>query len=166
MPYQWSLSDTPSEPVHTLHLWPHRSLSRRGFAGFILITSVMISVPLYPLLGTVVLWGVLPFLMLSVGGVWCAIEKSYRDGRLYEELTIDANEIHLTRTSPNGRLQQWECESYWAKANMHESGGPVPHYVTLCGKGREVEIGAFLSEDERVSLFDELSDRLVNASGR
>ena len=91
MPYQWSLSDTPSDPVHTLHLWPHRSLSRRGFAGFILITSVMISVPLYPLLGTVVLWGVLPFLMLSVGGVWCAIEKSYRDGRLYEELTIDSN---------------------------------------------------------------------------
>ncbi|MEL6119859.1 MAG: DUF2244 domain-containing protein [Pseudomonadota bacterium] len=166
MPYQWSLSDTPSDPVHTLHLWPHRSLSRRGFAGFILITSVMISVPLYPLLGTVVLWGVLPFLMLSVGGVWCAIEKSYRDGRLYEELTIDANEIHLTRTSPNGRLQQWECESYWAKANMHKSGGPVPHYVTLCGKGREVEIGAFLSEDERVSLYDELSDRLVTASGR
>ena len=42
----------------------------------------------------------------------------------------------------------------------------MPHYVTLCGKGREVEIGAFLSEDERVSLYDELSDRLVTASGR
>ncbi|MEL7012136.1 MAG: DUF2244 domain-containing protein [Pseudomonadota bacterium] len=160
------MSDTPSEPVHKLHLWPHRSLPRRGFAGFILITSAMISVPLYPLLGTVVLWGVLPFLMLSVAGIWVALEKSYRDGRLLEELTIDANEIHLTRTSPNGRLQEWECESYWAKAKLHKTGGPVPHYVTLCGKGREVEIGAFLSEDERVSLFDELTERLFAASGR
>lgn len=126
----------------------------------------MISIPLYPLLGTMVLWGVLPFLMLSVGGIWFALEKSYRDGRLHEELTIDAQEIHLTRTSPNGRLQEWECESYWARAQMHETGGPVPHYVTLSGKGREVEIGAFLSEDERVSLFDELTDALFKVARR
>ena len=166
MPYEWSASDASSDAVQTLHLWPHRSLSRRGFAGFILITSAMISVPLYPLLGTVVLWGVLPFLMLSVGGIWYALERSYRDGRLHEELTIDAQEIHLTRISPNGRMQEWECESYWARAQMHETGGPVPNYVTLSGKGREVEIGAFLSEDERVSLFDELTDKLFTIARR
>ncbi|MEL7256014.1 MAG: DUF2244 domain-containing protein [Pseudomonadota bacterium] len=166
MPYEWSSSDASPDTVQTLHLWPHRSLSRRGFAGFILITSAMISVPLFPLLGSVVLWGVLPFLILSVAGIWFALERSYRDGRLHEELTIDAHEIHLTRTSPNGRLQEWECESYWAKAQMHETGGPVRNYVTLSGKGREVEIGAFLSEDERVSLFGELSDALVKISRR
>lgn len=166
MPYEWSASDASSDAAQTLHLWPHRSLSRRGFAGFILITSAMISVPLFPLLGTVVLWGVLPFLMLSVGGIWFALERSYRDGRLHEELTIDAEEIHLTRTSPNGRLQEWECESYWAKAQMHATGGPIPNYVTLSGKGREVEIGSFLSEDERVSLFGELSDALIKISRR
>lgn len=166
MPYEWSASDTSNAATQTLRLWPHRSLSRRGFAGFILITSALISVPLYPLLGTVVLWGVLPFLMLAVAGVWFALEKSYKDARLQEYLTIDAEEIHLTRTNPNGRLQEWECESYWARAQMHKTGGPVPHYVTLTGKGREVEIGAFLSEDERVSLFDELTDALFKASGR
>ena len=140
-----------------MHLWPHRSLPRRGFAGFILITSALISVPLYPLLGTIVLWGVLPFLILAVGGIWFALEKSYRDGRLHEELTINAGEVHLTRTSPNGRMQEWDCECYWAQARMHETGGPVPNYVTLCGKGREVEIGAFLDADERLALYDELS---------
>ena len=166
MPYKWSPQDASPGSVQTLHLWPHRSLSRRGFVAFILITSAFISVPLFPLLGTVVLWGVLPFLILSVGSIWLALERSYRDGRLHEELTIDANEIHLTRISPNGRLQEWECESYWAKAQMHETGGPVPNYVTLSGKGREVEIGAFLSEEERVSLFDELTDALFKASNR
>ncbi|MEM6589259.1 MAG: DUF2244 domain-containing protein, partial [Pseudomonadota bacterium] len=104
--------------------------------------------------------------ILSVAGIWFALERSYRDGRLHEELTIDAEEIHLTRISPNGRLQEWECESYWAKAQMHKTGGPVPNYVTLSGKGREVEIGSFLSEDERVSLFGELSDALVKISRR
>jgi uncharacterized membrane protein len=32
--------------------------------------------------------------------------------------------------------------------------------VTLSGNGREVEIGAFLSEDERKSLFKELTERV------
>jgi uncharacterized membrane protein len=43
---------------------------------------------------------------------------------------------------------------------MHPKGGPVEHYVTLKGAGREVEIGAFLSVDERKALFGELADCL------
>ena len=36
----------------------------------------------------------------------------------------------------------------------------MPFYVTLTGNGRTVEIGAFLSEDERKDLFNELSEAL------
>jgi len=50
--------------------------------------------------------------------------------------------------------------------HMHETGGPVPHYVTLSGNGREVEIGAFLSEDERVELFSELKARFDDYRNR
>ena len=46
---------------------------------------------------------------------------------------------------------------------MHETDGPVPHYVTLKGMGREVEIGAFLSEEERITLYDDLSAALKKA---
>ena len=49
---------------------------------------------------------------------------------------------------------------------MHETGGPVPHYVTLSGNGREVEIGAFLSEEERVELFSELQARFNDYRNR
>jgi uncharacterized membrane protein len=37
----------------------------------------------------------------------------------------------------------------------------VPQYLTLRGNGREVELGAFLSEDERVSLREELRKALT-----
>ncbi|MEQ9259551.1 MAG: DUF2244 domain-containing protein [Roseovarius sp.] len=161
MPYEWSESKAPSGPVRRLRLWPHSSLPRKGFAGFILVTFTLITIPLYPLLGTVVLWGLLPFLLLAVGGVWFALERSYRDGTLTEELTISPEEVHLTRTDPRGGVKEWECQSYWAEAHLHATGGPVPNYVTLKGKGREVEIGAFLSEDERKALFCELSEALL-----
>lgn len=159
MPYEWSTFSDPT-PQTRLTLWPHRSLPRRGFAAFILGTFTLITIPLYPLLGTVVLWGLLPFLLMAVGGIWWALEKSYRDARLREELTIGDADVHLIRTNPGGDRQEWACNRYWARLLMHPKGGPVDHYLTLKGSDREVEIGAFLSEDERKALYGELTDAL------
>ncbi len=47
--------------------------------------------------------------------------------------------------------------------DLHPEGGPVENYVTLTGGGREVEIGAFLSEEERLSLFEDLSEKFTSA---
>jgi hypothetical protein len=43
---------------------------------------------------------------------------------------------------------------------LYPTQGPVPQYLTLRGNGREVELGAFLSEEERVALRDEVHSRL------
>lgn len=159
MPYLWS--DHGDAPVQKrLDLWPHRSLPRKGFAAFILATFGMITIPLFGMLGTAVLWGLLPFTLLAVGGVWWGLERSYASARLHETLTIIPDRLHLLRTEPSGETQEWECNSYWARVEMHPKGGPVDHYVTLAGKGREVEIGAFLSEEERKALYGELHEAL------
>lgn len=163
MPYEWTSFSDP-DPQTRLTLWPHRSLPRRGFAAFILGTFTLITIPLYPLLGTVVLWGVLPFLLVAVAGIWWGLERSYRDARLTEVLTIGETQIHLVRTDPKGREQHWECNRYWARLEMHPTGGPVDHYLTLKGSDRQVEIGAFLSEDERKALLGEITDALRPAA--
>lgn len=155
MPYDWIKSD----PAHTgreLHLWPHQSLRPRGYAAFILGTFTLVLVPMLPLLGSVVLWGVLPFLMAAVGGIWFALSRSHRNAQILEVLTLTGDHAHLLRRNPNGECQEWQCNRYWASTQMHKTDGPVPHYVTLKGCGREVEIGAFLSEDERIALYDDL----------
>ncbi|WP_246040554.1 DUF2244 domain-containing protein [Roseovarius arcticus] len=146
-------------------MWPHRSLPRRGFAGFMLATSLMISLPLFAVLGTPVLWVILPFLAGAVVLMWWALERSYAAGRLHEELVIDAQEVLLTRTNPRGEVQKWDCNAYWAQAQIYPTGGPVAYYITLRGAGREVELGAFLSEDERKALFDEVRGALRMARG-
>ncbi|MFU8778435.1 MAG: DUF2244 domain-containing protein [Roseovarius sp.] len=156
MPYEWTAPRAEADTDVTLSLWPHRSLPRRGFAAFVLATFTLITVPLYPLLGTAVLWGLLPFLLLAVAGMWWALEHSYRSARLSEVLTIAPEEVHLVRTNPRGDVQEWTCNRYWAQVAMHDTGGPVAHYLTLKGAGREVEIGAFLSEEERMALYGEL----------
>ena len=100
------------------------------------------------------------------GLMWWALEHSYRAGRLHEELIIDSEEVHLTRTGPKGDVQTWDCNCHWAQAQIYPSGGPVAHYVTLRGAGREVELGAFLSEDERKALYGELRGALGRACAR
>ncbi|KAF0676268.1 DUF2244 domain-containing protein [Profundibacterium mesophilum] len=151
--------DTP--PLAVAHLWPNRSLPRRGFAWVIGFMFTMILIPVIPLLGTPVLWGLLPFVMGALWLLWGAIMRNYRDGEVREVLSLWPDRLLLSRREPRrAEPLEWEANPHWVKVVMHEKGGPVSHYVTLRGSGREVEIGAFLSPDERKALYAELTSRL------
>jgi uncharacterized membrane protein len=153
MPYVWNKEE---ESNHCLELWPYSSLPNRGFAIFILITFLMLNFPLYTLLGTKYFWMIFTFLFITLFAVWYALRKNYNDRNILEKLTITEKFCQLTRQNPDGSHQSWECNSYWTKVSLHESGGPVPNYITLSGSGRVVEIGSFLSEPERINLYEEL----------
>ncbi|MGJ8616731.1 MAG: DUF2244 domain-containing protein [Sulfitobacter sp.] len=155
MPYEWTTE--PHAEQQQMRLWPHQSLPPRGFAAFILATFTMILIPLIALLGTTLLWGLLPFALLAVGAMYFALQKNHRARQIEEVLTLDGDTAHLIHTNPKGEVKEWDCNRYWAQVLKYEKDGPVPHYVTLRGHGREVEIGAFLSEDERIALFDDLT---------
>jgi uncharacterized membrane protein len=156
VPYEW----TPSPQAKALHLWPYRSLPRRGFVLFIGVTVLMISLPLLAVLGSPVLWGLLPFFVLAIGGMYLALQRSYRDGEILETLTFEQTRLHLVRHGPRGKRQEWEANPHWVRVELHAMGGPVPEYITLLGGPREVELGAFLSEEERVTLAREVRKAL------
>ena len=160
MPYQW-LTDPDATPAH-LHLWPHRSLSRRGFVVFIAATAGMITLPLLAQLGQPMFWGLLPFLLLTLAGLWAALTRSTRDGALLEVLTLGPDQIALERHNSRGPHQSWQANPYWVSVQLYPSQGPVPQYLTLKGAGREVELGAFLSPEERLALLPELQTTLTN----
>jgi uncharacterized membrane protein len=158
MPYEW-LPRTGDET--RLHLWPYRSLSPRGFVAFIAITCGMLAIPLVGLLGSTALWGLLPFMALAVGGMWLGLNRSWHDGDVAEELSLTGDRALLRHRAPDGTEQRWEANPYWISVHLHATGGPVPNYLTLRGGDREVEIGRFLSEDERVALARELQSALA-----
>jgi uncharacterized membrane protein len=159
MPYEWL---PPTDGQHRLHLWPHRSLTQRGFVWFIGVTAALVVVPLLAVLGSPVVWALLPFVLAMLAAIWLALRKNGRDRDIVEDLVLSQNRVTLAHHGPRGLRQEWEGNPHWLRVSLHVTGGPVPNYLTLKAKGREVELGAFLSEEERIKLHGEVQEVLLS----
>jgi uncharacterized membrane protein len=153
MPYTL-IRDTPTHA--TLRLWPHNTLNPRGFVWAITLASGLLVLPLLGVLGTPVLWGLLPFEIAVVAGLWFALKRNWRDRAIVEEMDLGRGRVHLRRIEAR-RVQEWQADPHWTTLHLTPRRGPVPQYLTLTGGGREVELGAFLTPDERIALHDELT---------
>lgn len=162
MPYEWqdTAPDRSGALSYRLRLWPYRSLPRAGFVWFIGLTAAFMALPVVAMLGTAVLWGLLPFVLLVIGGVWYAIQRSYAQADMAEELVLDRKSVRVSRRDPGGALREWTTNSYWLRPALRK--GPVESYLTLTDGQREIELGAFLTPEERRSLYDDLTRRLAS----
>lgn len=157
MPYEWR--DIPPDMAE-LRLWPYRSLSTKGFAWVIGLTAAALALPLIAVTGSAVMWGLLPFAALPIWGLWVAIRHNWRSGETEEILRLTQASLHLTRRDPGRPDRHWQTNPYWARLSLRPA--PVPDYLTITGDGREIELGAFLSPEERRALHDDLTARLRN----
>jgi uncharacterized membrane protein len=160
MPYEWSPPPPHDTTDWSLSLWPYRSLLRRDFVIFVGGTIAMLALPLFAVVGSPVLWGLLPFFGIAVWGIWFALNISYKRGEVVEELRVTEGMAHLLRQNPDKSQQTWVANRYWVSVHLHPTGGPVPNYITLRGGPREVEIGSFLDAGERLALYDDLKRAL------
>lgn len=167
MPYHWtrfpeaSPQGGPDTIRAELALWPHRSLPRRGFVWMIGATAVGLVVPLLAMVGSGVMWGLLPFALVAIWGLWIALERNSRQSSATREtLRLTANELVLLRQDPDREDRLWRTNPYWVRIRLREDG-PVEHYLTLTDGQREIEIGRFLSPEERTALRPELERALA-----
>ena len=120
----------------------------------------MLALPLIALLGSPVVWILLVFFIAALVGVWRAIMVNHSQRqRMEETLTLDEDRVHLRHVPKSGDVLEWEANPYWVNVKMTKKG-KVENYLTLKGGGREVELGAFLSPEERKGLYDDLLGRL------
>ena len=172
MPYEWSsppehakLSAKSShQPGLRLSLRAHNALSREGFAGFIGVTAGFMAVPLLAFLGHAVLGVIAAALGTALCAIWLALKASWRHRQVREEFELWSDLAVLRRINPNGQLQEWRANPYWVEVQISKDDGPVPQYLTLRGGGRVVEIGAFLSQNERPFLATDLQLAFLNAA--
>ncbi len=178
MPYVWHDTETTEAPGAPgafalnegdggraprarLRLWPHRSMTNRGYAVFVGVTFLLICLPMLSVLGSPVMWALMPFAIGTLGLTMWLIRVNDRSLLMTEELTLWDDRVALVRHEPHRPERRWEANPHWVRVALNEKAGPVPNYVTLKGGDREVEIGAFLSADERATLYDELTRRLA-----
>ena len=158
MPYHWSETATQKR----LRLWPHQSMTPSGFTWFIGTTAVMLTLPLFAVLGSPVAWVLMVFFLTAIWGVWRAIMANKSARTMHEELILTSDHVFLEHVPPQGAPLTWDANPVWASVHLRPKG-PVEDYLTLRGGGREVELGAFLTPEERKELYDMLCP-LLNAS--
>lgn len=174
MPVSWTI--TPKAPgvapgafalsgrdgaEYRLVLRPNLSMGPLGFARMILLSATFLALPMLAVLGTPVVWGLLPFAGLALWGLWYALSRNSAERRaLHEELRLTRDILQVTRVNPRSAPQHWQTNPYWVSVTLREKGPPIENYLTLSGDGREIELGAFLSPEERAVVYDDLSRAL------
>lgn len=166
MPYRWEETEKAPDQsgafstVRILRLWPHRALDAPGFVTFIAATAVLFAVPLLSLFGQPALWFVFAFTATAVWAIWTALRRNTFDLSVTEELILSDDRITLTHRPAKGPEKLWSANPHWVRVTLYANEGPVPYYLTLSAEGREVEIGRFLTPNERKALADDLRHAL------
>jgi uncharacterized membrane protein len=169
MPYQWTpdhhtlatLPDqTTAEPLIRLDIWPHRSMPNKGFKAAIWLMFLAGCLPVLAFIGTAAFWVLLAGLLITLAALWTALRLSDRE-HLREELLIWPDKVTLTHWTAKGLRKDWQANPYWTKLHLRADGGPVEQYLTLhssaTDNGRAVELAAFLSPEERQTLYHDLT---------
>ena len=147
-------------PVFEALIVPYRSLTRKGVTiviGSLMALSAAVALRFW-------LWGAWPVVLFSlfdVPLVGLLLAINMRRARASELIMLSAQELTVTRTDPAGRQKQISMPSAWLRVDL-ESGHGIPRLLVR-SHGRGYEVGAFLHEPDKRSLFEALREALHQA---
>jgi len=138
---------------------PNQSLTWRGAVKvYLVIALVCLAVGVFFALHG--FWPVLPFAGLEVAVLGAAFYVVLLRSQQREIVSVDKERV----TVEKGRRvpeKRWECPRAWARIQLVRS--PIAWYpsrLSLAFQGSQVEIGAFLNEQERCLLAAELQNAI------
>lgn len=140
-------------------LFPHRSLSRAGFALLMGAVSA-VAFAAGVMFWVVGAWPVFGFLGLDVLLIYIAFRLNYRAARRYETVRLDAGELVVERVDRKGARQRVALPAYWLRVAVLEEGAGQGRLV-LSTHGQSVEIGSFLSLAEKEGFAAALGGALA-----
>ena len=137
-------------PCAIMWLRPNRVLSRRGLRHLImvLVAFALLSAGLCAWRGNVF---ALLFAAVESVAMACALSVAWRAGDRGERIAVDATSLEVQFLPGRGCVR---FPTYWVRVLLQSSGGR--RRLLLSSHGRELEVGAFLAESERVALSKKL----------
>ncbi len=155
------VSALPSGSGARLVLRPRRALSARQFVGlFVLLSLSTFLVAGYAFIQGNVFAPV--FALLDAAFVATVLRWVWRQGERVEEIAVDERQLEVRRSAQ--AEPAFQSHPFWVRLSV--AGDEGDKRVLLGSKGRQVEVGAFLSQDERRDLAAQLKILLASASGR
>jgi uncharacterized membrane protein len=151
----------PSGPGARLVLRPRRALSAGQFA----VLFVALSLATFLVAGYAFLQGNVfapVFALLDAAFIAAVLRWVWRQGDRYEEIALDERNLEVRRSTQ--AEPAFRAHPYWVRLSV--DGGEGRERVLLGSKGRQVEVGAFLSHEERRDLAKQLKGLLASAVGR
>ncbi len=150
------------DAAQTIHfnavLYPNRSLSPLGFWVVMgLVAALSFGAGLaFSFIGA---WPIAGFYGLDVLLIYAAFRWSYRQGRLRETIRLTDDVLEVVRVWPGGRRQEMTFQPYWVRVDLLD---PEDHHSRLrvSSHGKGMEIGSFLSPEEREDLAQALQTAL------
>ena len=138
---------------------PQRSGTPRAFAVLsgLLLTASGTTATVFFLMGA---WPILGFLGLEVPLVLLLLALHHRRaGRASEIVSLMEDSLRIRRTDPGGRSESFELQPYWTRVDLREDPATAGTLRLRC-RGRSVEIGRWLAQEEKRDFARALSDAL------
>lgn len=146
------------QPVFEALLYPRRSLDRRGYTLLIGGTGVIIGLYgiTFLLIGA---WPIFGFLGAEWLLFWFLFSRHYRGDRRAERLRLFPDRLLIEALDAKGRLTTYMLQPYWLQVIL-DRADTFGHPLYLRSHGRQLEIGAFLSPQERQDFAAQLVEVL------
>ncbi len=148
-----------THPVFEAILYPRRSLSPRGFAIVVAATGVIGFVYGMAFLAMGA-WPIFGF----CGTEWLLFiylfRKHMKGDRRSERLRLYPDRLTVEKISPKGDLQRYRFQPYWLQVIL-DRPDESDSSLYLRSHGKQLEIGAFLSPQERRDVACELRSVLT-----
>ncbi len=142
-------------PILNIILYPHRSLSPKGFLILMLcIIFVSFSIGAFFMLKGA--WPVFGFFGLDVLLVYIAFKVNYHNAKRYEKIRLWENSLIIKKKSDNGKSNTWKFNPYWVRLEMKKSQSRSSD-LNLSSHGKTISIGSFLSNQEKEEVANTLS---------
>ena len=141
-------------PILNIILYPHRSLSPKGFLILMLcIIFVSFSIGAFFMLKGA--WPVFGFFGLDVLLVYIAFKVNYHNAKRYEKIRLWENSLIIKKKSHNGKSNTWKFNPYWVRLEMKKSQSRSSD-LNLSSHGKTISIGSFLSNQEKEEVANTL----------
>lgn len=157
--YFRSMSDAPSDDViFAATMAPYRSLPPRGLAWIMLGLAAF---AFFSGIGFVLAgaWPVTGFFGFDIALLYLAFRLSYRSARQRESLRLTRETLDVERIGAHGERRRWQLEPTWLRVTIDENRQGRGRLLLSC-RGDTIGLGAFLGNEERRRLADDLKAAL------